>query len=99
MGAEDSWQDQWCRPAGIRPPWALQQLVFIINVYQGKKLKITGVPLEGEVTVGRERTNRVVLPVASVSRHHATFLFADKDGERQVLLRDTGSTNGCEVNG
>jgi signal transduction histidine kinase len=69
--------------------------VFILNVYQGKKLKITGVPLEGEVTVGRERNNRIVLPAGSVSRHHATFLLG-KDG---VLLRDEGSTNGCEVNG
>ena len=55
--------------------------------------------LLGKVTVGRHPTNSVVLSDASVSRYHACFSVEDDGGPKEILLRDEGSTNGCQVNG
>jgi signal transduction histidine kinase len=73
--------------------------VFILNFYKGRELKIADVPLDGRVTIGRDPDNVVILNDSSVSRHHAT-IFVDEDcGTERIVLRDEGSTNGCEVNG
>jgi len=48
------------------------------------------------VTVGRTSQNDVVIPDASVSRHHAFF---EQGAEGRYSLQDAGSTNGTTVNG
>ncbi len=50
-----------------------------------------------KVLVGRTETNDIALADLTVSKHHA-FFKADEDAGR-VLLTDTGSTNGTQVNG
>lgn len=48
------------------------------------------------VTIGRARSNHIVLPAANVSKHHAE-LSLDEAGV--VTLRDLGSCNGTSVDG
>lgn len=50
---------------------------------------------DGEHTVGRSGDNDIKLPVARVSKSHATLRV---DGDR-LFVRDLGSTNGTEVDG
>lgn len=50
---------------------------------------------DGEHSVGRAPGNDIQLPVASVSKQHATVRI---DGER-VFVRDIGSTNGTDIDG
>ena len=45
----------------------------------------------GQVSLGREQKNDVVLPSPQVSRHHASIIPA---GDDSYLLKDNGSTNG-----
>jgi len=73
--------------------------VFSLYFYQGRELKVAGVPLQRQVTVGRDPGNTVSLLDSSVSRRHATFFLQKVGKETRILLRDEGSTNGCEVNG
>src|SRR2546426_1575977 len=73
--------------------------VFSLSFYQGRELKVAGVPLQRQVTVGRDPGNTVSLLDSSVSRRHATFFLQKVGKETRILLRDEGSTNGCEVNG
>ena len=51
---------------------------------------------EPVITVGRLRTNDIVLPFDSVSRQHAKIEFRDKD--KKVILSDLDSRNGSFVN-
>ena len=54
------------------------------------------VPVDRDVfTIGREATNRLRIPLASVSRHHCEL--TKDDGE--LLITDKGSSNGTFVNG
>jgi hypothetical protein len=50
---------------------------------------------DGEHSVGRAPGNDIQLPVASVSKHHATIRV---EGEH-VFVRDIGSTNGTDIDG
>ncbi len=51
---------------------------------------------EGDVLrIGRMRENDIVISNASVSRFHAVL----KREEGRVILEDSGSENGCYVNG
>src|ERR1700681_1820260 len=60
-------------------------------------LKDTTIPLpEGESTLGRDTTNAVAVPDASVSRKHC-LLRKDEDGRFQI--KDLDSRNGTLVNG
>jgi pSer/pThr/pTyr-binding forkhead associated (FHA) protein len=52
-------------------------------------------PRDRKFTIGRSSSNDLVLPVAMVSRNHATIVF-DKG---RFLLTDLDSSNGCYVNG
>ncbi len=56
---------------------------------------VTWVPLPdaGEVTIGRGSTNHLVIPHASVSRHHATLRMTPLE------ITDAGSRNGTRVRG
>jgi len=52
--------------------------------------------LNGETyTIGRTSENDIVIPSKLISRHHARLLV----GPTGVIIEDTGSTNGCFVNG
>ena len=50
----------------------------------------------GDVTVGRDGDNGIVLAESTVSRRHARLL---RDGHGQFTLTDLGSANGIYVNG
>jgi len=52
-------------------------------------------PLHGEVTVGREKSNAVVVADQKVSRHHAGLAPIDNT----FIITDLGSANGTYVNG
>jgi len=52
-------------------------------------------PPEGTLTIGRDKSNGLVLDSPLVSRRHATLT---RDNHN-VVLRDAGSTNGTYVNG
>ena len=73
--------------------------MFLLNFYQGPELKVSGIVLEDRLTIGRNSDNSIVLLDSSISRHHATFLVKRVGDDVQVILQDTGSTNGCELNG
>jgi PAS domain-containing protein len=73
--------------------------LLVLNFYKGRELKLSGIPLDGRVTIGRELDNVVILNDSSVSRHHATIFLDEEAGAPSIVLRDEGSTNGCEVNG
>jgi serine/threonine protein kinase len=48
----------------------------------------------GEITIGRDTGNDVVIPVQQVSRHHAQIHY----GQAGCQVMDLGSTNGTSVN-
>lgn len=52
-------------------------------------------PTDRKFTIGRSSSNDLVLPVAMVSRNHATIVF----DRGHFLLTDLDSANGCYVNG
>lgn len=52
-------------------------------------------PLRTEITMGRDKTNSVVIADQKVSRHHATLSPADDN----FMLVDQGSANGTYLNG
>jgi pSer/pThr/pTyr-binding forkhead associated (FHA) protein len=51
--------------------------------------------VSGVVAIGRSGDNIIVLPHASVSRHHAQFVVQAKG----IFIQDIGSSNGTSVNG
>lgn len=56
----------------------------------------TSIALDRKVTtIGRTIENDICLPSKLISRHHARLLVAPSG----VIIEDTGSTNGCFVNG
>jgi predicted component of type VI protein secretion system len=52
-------------------------------------------PLRGEVKLGREKGNTIVVADQKVSRHHATLTPLDEN----FIIQDQGSANGTYVNG
>lgn len=52
-------------------------------------------PLRGEVNLGRDRTNSIVVSDQKVSRHHAKLSLA----HNTFILQDEGSANGTYLNG
>lgn len=52
-------------------------------------------PLRGEVKLGREKGNTIVVADQKVSRHHATLIPIDDN----FIIQDQGSANGTYVNG
>lgn len=61
----------------------------------GREGRFHRLPGEGELTVGRQSGNDLVLSDGTVSRNHATF--QQRNGTISVV--DNGSRNGLEVNG
>lgn len=52
-------------------------------------------PLRGEIHLGRDRSNNVVVSDQKVSRHHASMTLVDD----VFILNDRGSANGTYLNG
>lgn len=52
-------------------------------------------PLFVDTSIGRTQDNEIPLPDPSLSRRHARIFYVDG----AFVLVDTGSTNGCQVNG
>ena len=52
-------------------------------------------PLRHALTIGRDRTNHIVIDDTTVSRRHAILLFVDD----RWVLEDRGTVNGTWVNG
>lgn len=78
--------------------------IFPVPVGSGDLLVEWGVPMAGrrlplsppqEVTIGRAEDNTLVLPGATVSRHHARVVWEDDSW----MIRDLGSGNGTIVDG
>jgi Inner membrane component of T3SS, cytoplasmic domain len=69
----------------------------LVLVFPGETGLLSGAefPVAGVMSLGRDRTNGIVLPDPSVSTRHAE-LERLRDGWR---LTDLGSTNGTSVNG
>ncbi|MGI4787234.1 MAG: FHA domain-containing protein [Janthinobacterium lividum] len=79
---------------------------------RGPELALTGIPAllglqglaagstfaltDGDVTVGRDGDNEIVLAENTVSRRHARLV---RDGHGQFTLTDLGSANGVYING
>jgi serine/threonine protein kinase len=68
-----------------------REIVFYLIASDGRQYPV----YRGEVTIGRDTGNDVVLPVSQVSRRHARIT-CDREGYR---VTDLGSTNGTFVNG
>jgi len=65
----------------------------IVGVFEGQEIRHE--VAQGVVVIGRGAEAGLRVPVASVSRRHATIL---RDGD-QVTVEDLGSRNGTRVNG
>ena len=70
------------------PPKAY--LVLLVNGRVGQSF-----PLRSEITLGRDKSNTVVIADQKVSRHHATL----SPAEESFVLIDQGSANGTYLNG
>ena len=66
---------------------------YLVLVVEGRLSQTF--PLRGEVKLGREKDNGIVLADTKVSRHHASLAPV---GET-VIIHDLGSANGTYVNG
>ena len=67
------------------------KLVLLSEGMTGRTFELKG----DKITIGRLDDNTFPIPEASVSSHHCEILRRD----REVLVRDVGSTNGTFVNG
>lgn len=70
------------------PPKAY--LVLLVNGRVGQSF-----PLRSEITLGRDKSNTVVIADQKVSRHHATL----SPAEETFVVIDQGSANGTYLNG
>jgi pSer/pThr/pTyr-binding forkhead associated (FHA) protein len=70
------------------PPRAY--LVLLVNSRIGQSF-----PLRTEITLGRDKSNTVVIADQKVSRHHATL----SPAEETFVVIDQGSANGTYLNG
>jgi hypothetical protein len=70
------------------PPKAY--LVLLVNGRVGQSF-----PLRSEITLGRDKSNTVVIADQKVSRHHVTL----SPAEETFIVIDQGSANGTYLNG
>jgi hypothetical protein len=80
---------------GRGPEVALLDIPALLGL-QGLAAGSTFALTDGEVTVGRDGDNEIVLAESTVSRRHARLL---RDSQGQFLLTDLGSANGVYING
>jgi pSer/pThr/pTyr-binding forkhead associated (FHA) protein len=67
-------------------------LIGLQGIAAGSTFALTA----GDLTIGRDGENEIVLAENTVSRQHARVL---RDGQGQFTLTDLGSANGVYVNG
>jgi signal transduction histidine kinase len=72
--------------------------MYTLNVYLENKLLLAEVPISGQVTIGRDAANTIVLSDNSVSRFHVALEVRQEGRRNVVTLKDAGSTNGTFVN-
>ncbi len=80
---------------GRGPEIPLSDIPVLLGL-QGLAAGSTFALTDGDVTVGRDGDNGIVLAESTVSRRHARLL---RDGQGQFTLTDLGSANGIYVNG
>lgn len=68
---------------------------YALVVERGPRAGMTFVLGEGTTTVGRHPESDIFLDDITVSRHHCRFVLGGSD----LVLEDSGSTNGTYVNG
>lgn len=66
-----------------------------LTVARGPRAGLTFVLKEGTTTVGRHTSSDIFLDDITVSRHHCRFIAGSSD----LVVEDSGSTNGTYVNG
>ena len=66
---------------------------MILHVLKGAQIDAT-YEVRVDCTIGRDRTNAVVLDDSDLSLVHCAFFF----GEGRAFIKDLGSTNGTRVN-
>ncbi|MFO7871880.1 MAG: FHA domain-containing serine/threonine-protein kinase [Kiritimatiellia bacterium] len=66
------------------------KMIFVSGPVENKRYGI-----DGDITIGRDPSNSIVIPDSAVSLVHCQIYFRD-DG---VFVKDLGSTNGTYVNG
>ena len=74
---------------------ALSDIPALLGL-QGLAAGSTFVLTDGEVTMGRDGDNEIVLAESTVSRRHARLV---RDSQGRITLTDLGSANGVYVNG
>lgn len=67
---------------------------FAIVVERGPRTGMTYMLREGNTTVGRHPESDIFLNDVTVSRHHCRFV----TGSDELIVEDSGSTNGTYVN-
>ena len=80
---------------GRGPELSLSDIPALLGL-QGLAAGSTFALTDGDVTVGRDGDNGIVLAENTVSRRHARLL---RDGQGQFVLTDLGSANGVYING
>lgn len=80
---------------GRGPEIPLSDIPVLLGL-QGLAAGSTFALTAGDVTVGRDGDNGIVLAESTVSRRHARLL---RDGHGQFTLTDLGSANGIYING
>ncbi|MDH4118774.1 MAG: FHA domain-containing protein [Acidimicrobiia bacterium] len=68
---------------------------FALVVERGPRAGMTFVLPAGSTTVGRHPESDIFLDDITVSRHHCRFVA----GDAELMIEDSGSTNGTYVNG
>lgn len=77
-------------PSTVHEPAPKAYLVLLVKGRVGQSF-----PLRGEIHLGRDRSNNVVVSDQKVSRHHASLTLVDD----VFILNDRGSANGTYLNG
>lgn len=77
-------------PSTLHEPTPKAYLVLLVKGRVGQSF-----PLRGEIHLGRDRSNTVVVSDQKVSRHHASLTLVDDI----FILNDKGSANGTYLNG
>jgi len=77
-------------PSTLHEPAPKAYLVLLVKGRVGQSF-----PLRGEIHLGRDRSNTVVVSDQKVSRHHASLTLVDDI----FILNDKGSANGTYLNG
>jgi len=67
------------------------KIYFLDGLLNGAQVELFG----KEMSIGRETDNNIVIESDGLSRYHAKLI---KQDDKNWLIKDLGSTNGCKVN-